>query len=160
MNIIKKLFLLISFLPLAKTGFNQDAAAVDSIKAELAKAKTPAEKVEWLDNLSRTLMNVNLPQAEEYGNKLISVAEESRERELMIRAYMSNGMRCSYFAGQKDYTKRSIEYYNKAIEIARQNRLEKYIGGVQLRLAAIHLAIPDNDKALTYINQGFSQMIA
>ena len=156
MLIIKKLFLLTGFLLLAQTSFNQDAAAVDSIKAQLAKAKSPAEKVEWLDNLSRTLMNVNLPQAEEYGNKLISVAEESRDRELMIKSYMSNGLRCSYFAGNKAYTSRSIEYYNKALEIARQNRMEKYIGGVQLRLAAVHLSIPDNDKALTYINQAFS----
>ena len=156
MNIIKKIFLLIGFLSLVKTSFNQDAAAVDSIKAELAKAKTPAEKVEWLDHLSRTLMNVNLPQAEEYGNKLIAVAEESRDRELMIKAYTSNGVRCSYLAGNKVYISRSIEYYNKALEIARQNRIEKHIGGVQLRLATIHLSIPDNDKALTYINQAFS----
>ena len=109
-----------------------------------------------MDNLSRTLMNVNLQEADEYGKQLISLAEESRDRQLMIYAYMSNGVRCSYFAGQKDYAKRSIEYYNKALDIARQNKFEDKIGAAQLRLAAIYLTIPDKDKALSYANQAFS----
>jgi tetratricopeptide (TPR) repeat protein len=135
---------------------SQQAAALDSMKSALAIAKTPAEKVYWLDNLSRTAMNVNLSQAEEFGKQLISFAEETRDRNLMIKAYMSNGIRCSYFAGQKDYTNRSIDYYNKALEIARQNKMEAEIGAVQLKLSAIHLAIPDKDKALRYIEQAFS----
>ena len=134
----------------------QQAAAVDSIKVQLAKATTPAEKVQWLDNLSRTLMNVNLQQADEYGKQVISVAEESRDRQLMFKAYMSNGIRCSYFAGQKDYTNRSIEFYNKALEIARHNKMEKEVGEAQLKLCAIHLAIPDKEKALSYVSQAFS----
>jgi tetratricopeptide (TPR) repeat protein len=149
------LLFFIIILSVCKT-FSQQAAAVDSIKANYAKAKTPEEKVYWLDNLSRTLMNVNLPQAEEYGKQLIAVAEESRDRKLMVKAYMSNGIRCSYFGGQKEYTTRSIEYFNKALEIARQNKMEEEIGAAQLKLCAIHLAIPDKDKALNYINQAFS----
>ena len=46
MRIIKKIVSLICFLFFAKTTIAQEAAAVDSIKAMLAKAKTPAEKVE------------------------------------------------------------------------------------------------------------------
>ena len=51
----------------------QQAAAVDSMKTALASAKTARDKVYWLDNLSRTLMNVNLAEAEAYGKQLISV---------------------------------------------------------------------------------------
>ena len=69
---------------------------------------------------------------------------------------MSNGLRCSYFAGQKDYTNRSIEFYNKALDIARQNKMEKEVGEALLRLCAIHLAIPDKEKALNYVSQAFS----
>jgi hypothetical protein len=58
----------------------QQAAAVDSMKKTLANAKTTTEKIESLDVLSRTLMNVNLKEAEEYGKQLIAVAEESRDR--------------------------------------------------------------------------------
>ncbi|MBC7875426.1 MAG: hypothetical protein H7Y01_15605 [Ferruginibacter sp.] len=134
----------------------QEAAAIDSIKLALATAKTPEEKVKWLDNLSRTMMNVDLKEAEKYGNELILFAEESRNRQLMIDAYRSNAIRCSYFGGQTDYTRRSIEYFNKALDIARKEKIEKEIGGIQLSLALAHLAIPDKDKALNYANQAFS----
>ena len=135
--------------------FSQEAAKIDTMKSALAKAKTPEEKIYWLDLISRTAMNVKLELAEEYGKQLITFAEETRDRKLMIKAYMSNGLRCSYFVGQKDYTTRSIEYYNKAFDIARQNKLEEETGAIQLRLCAVHLAIPDKDKALSYINQAF-----
>ena len=136
--------------------FSQEAAKIDTMRSALAKAKTPEEKIYWLDLISRTAMNVKLEMAEEYGRQLITFAEETRDRKLMVKAYISNGLRCSYFVGQKDYTTRSIEYYNKALDIARQNKMEEETGAIQLRLCAVHLAIPDKDKALNYINQAFS----
>ncbi|HEX6170228.1 MAG TPA: hypothetical protein VFZ33_11060 [Chitinophagaceae bacterium] len=156
MRIQKATLLFIGIVLSAAKIFPQQAAALDSMKSTLAKAKTPEERVFWLDNLSRTAMNVNLAQADEYGKQLISYAEETRDRKLMIKAYMSNGLRCSYLIGQKDYTTRSIEFYNKALEIARQNKMEDEVGAAQLRLCVVHLSIPDKDKALSYINQAFS----
>ena len=134
----------------------QQAAAVDSIKKTLAVAKTTEEKIELLDVLSRMLMNVNLKEADEYGKQLITLAEESRNRRLMVKAYKSNGIRCSYYAGVQDYTNRSIEYYNKALVIAKQNRFDDDIGAVFLKMSSVHLAIPDKEKALNYANQAFS----
>jgi len=156
MRIQKAALLLFSIILSACKIFSQQAAAIDSMKSSLAKAKTPEEKVYWLDNISRTAMNVKPELADEYGRQLITFAEETRDRKLMVKAYTSNGLRCSYFAGQKDYTTRSIEFYNKALEIARQNKMEEETGAIQLRLCAVHLAIPDKDKALNYINQAFS----
>lgn len=155
MRIHKQILL---FFTLLSSGyiFSQQAAALDSMRSSLSKAKSPEEKVYWLDVLSRTAMNVKLEQAEEYGKQLISFAEETRDRKLMIQAYMSNGIRCSYMAGQKDFTNRSIEFYNKALEIARDNKMEEEIGAAQLKLCEIHLAVPDKDKALNYIHQAFS----
>ena len=156
MGIQKATLLLISIILSAAKIFSQQAAALDSMKSALINAKTPEEKVYWLDNISRTAMNVKPELADEYGRQLITFAEETRDRKLMIKAYMSNGLRCSYFVGQKDYTTKSIEFYNKALEIARQNKMEEETGAVQLRLCSVHLAIPDKDKALNYINQAFS----
>ena len=156
MRIQKAFLLLMGLILSAARIFPQQVATLDSSKAQLAKAKTPEEKVYWLDIISRTAMNVSLPQAEEYGKQLITFAEETRDRKLMVKAYVSNGLRCSYFNGQKDYTSRSIEYYNKALEIAKQNKMEEEIGAIQLRLCAIHLTIPDREKALNYVNQAFS----
>ena len=132
------------------------AAAVDSMKRALAKTPDIAGKVYWLDVLSRTLMNVDMQEAEKYGNQLIEIAEESRDRKLMITAYISNGNRCSYFAGTKDFINRSIDYYSKALDIAKQNRLDEETGKALLKLSSINLAVPDKDKALSYANQAFS----
>lgn len=152
---MKKFSLVIALLFIFLYSYEQETLAVDSMKNELARAKTVESKIYWLDLLSRTLMNVNLQEADECGKKLIFLAEESRDRKLMVNAYVSNGVRCSYFAGQRNYAQRSIEYFNKAMDIARQNKMEEDIGGIQLRLAAINLSIPDKDKALNYINQAF-----
>jgi hypothetical protein len=76
---------------------SQNPVAVDSMKRNLAAATTPADKVYWLDNISRTVMSVNLKEADSIGKVLIQVAEESRDRSLMIKAYTSNGLRSSYF---------------------------------------------------------------
>ncbi|MBK8140754.1 MAG: tetratricopeptide repeat protein [Chitinophagaceae bacterium] len=128
----------------------QEAAAVDSLKIALGKAIPVTEKVNILDELSRVLMNVNPKEADEYGNKLIAVAEESRDRKLMFKAYLSNGTRCSYFASQKAYSQKSIAFYNKALELARQNRMEEEVGAAQMHLSTVYRLIPDNDKALSF----------
>lgn len=153
---MRKSSLVIVFLFAFLNSYEQQALAVDSMKNALAKSVNNKEKAYWLDLLSRTLMSVDLKQSEEYGQKLISLAEESRDRKLMVNAYVSNGVRCSYLAGQRDQTQRSIDYYNKALDIARKNKMEEEIGGVQLRLSAINLSVPDKDKALSYVNQAFS----
>lgn len=132
------------------------AAAVDSMKRALAKSGDVSGRVYWLDILSRTLMNVDMEEAEKYGNQLIEIAEESRDRKLMVTAYLSNGNRCSYFAGTKDYINRAIDYYTKALDIAKQNRLDEETGKALLYLASINLAIPDKDRALSYANQASS----
>ena len=75
------LFVFLLFI-IVNNSVAQQAAAVDSLKSELAKATTPAEKVTLMDALSRTLMNVSLPQADEYGKQLITIAEESRDRKI------------------------------------------------------------------------------
>jgi tetratricopeptide (TPR) repeat protein len=153
---MRQIFCLVILLIHGNLSFTQQAAAVDSMKKALANAKTIEEKIDGIDVLSRTLMNVDLKEANEYGKQLIALAEESRDRKLMIKAYMSNGTRCSYFAGMQDYTSQSIEFYNKALAIAKQNRLDDDIGAALLKLSAIHLAIPDKDKALNYVNQASS----
>ena len=153
----KRCFLISLLFILAFSEINsQEAAAVDSLRKKLAEARTPEMKVFWMDNLSRTLMNVDLAQADSLGQQLILFAEETRDRKLMVQAYVSNGVRYSYMGGQKIYLNKSIEYYNKAMDIARQNKLEEEIGGINLRLAAINLMVPDKDKALSFANQAFS----
>lgn len=153
-----KVSLLITILLLSSciSLFAQEAAAVDSLKKAYEKATTSEEKVTLMDELSRVMMNVNPKEADELGNELIAIAEESRDRKLMFKAYLSNGTRCSYFANQKAYSQKAIDFYNKALDLARQNRMEEEVGAAQMHFSALYRMIPDNDKALSYATQAFS----
>lgn len=128
------------------------------MRKALQAAQTPEEKGYWFDNLSRTLMNVNPGAADSLGEQFILFAEETRNRKLMFDAYMSNGLRCSYFRGQKAFLDRSITYYEKALAIARETRMEKRTGAAQLQLADMYLAIPDKDRALKFVAEAFSRI--
>src|SRR6185436_8758800 len=99
------------------SGMAQQTEVVDSLKAGLARAVIIEDKFYLMENLSRVLMNVNLQEAEKYGSELIRLAEESRNRKLMVRAYVSNGVRCSYMRGQKSFMDRSIGYFNQALDV-------------------------------------------
>jgi tetratricopeptide (TPR) repeat protein len=153
---MKKTFFVLILHFIFQYAYTQQAAAIDSIRTALAAAKTTEDKAYWLDNLSRTLMNVNLAEADKYGEQFITLAEESRDRELMVRAYQSNGTRCMYMATQKKFADRSVDYYNKALSIARQNKIEEKIGEIQLQLSNVYLITVEKDKALSWANQAFS----
>ncbi|NOT51495.1 MAG: hypothetical protein HOP10_09485 [Chitinophagaceae bacterium] len=158
MNLLKKAYLLLCFIAVSIISNSQQAAAVDSIQQALAEAKTVEEKIFWLDNISRTMMNVNPAEADKYGLQLIMMAEESRNRKLMIKAYQGNGIRCGFFRGQKEFANRAIGYFEKALAIAKQERLEEETGACQVLLSDICLSIPDKDKAFKYITEAFSRI--
>ena len=93
-------------------------AVVDSIKRKIASATKTEEKIELLGNLSKILMNVNLQDADKYGFEMLTLAEQSRNRTLMVKALLANGERYSYLAGRKDNIEKAISYYNQGLELA------------------------------------------
>ena len=64
MIFLRKSAILMLLLMVFKTGKAQEAAAIDSMKSALSAATTIDEKMKQLDYLSRTLMNVDLGEAE------------------------------------------------------------------------------------------------
>lgn len=153
-KLLLSLFLLLSSACLKA----QQPAAVDSIKAALAGAKTTGEKFFWLDNLSKTMMNVNPAEADSCGEQLIMLAEESRDRKLMIRACQANGVRCGFFRAQKTYANRAIGYFEKALTIAKQEKMEDESAASQLLLADMYISIPDYEKALSYVSDAAARL--
>lgn len=155
MTSVRKIFLILLLITSIR-GAGQSANIIDSLKKELAKAQTPGDKVYLLDIISRAVMNGSLEQGEKYGKQIIEVAEESRDRPLMIKAYQSNGTRCSYFAGNRNFTNRAIEYYNNALSIAKERKMDDEAGATMLLLSRVYLVIPDKDKAFSYATQAMS----
>lgn len=128
-------------------GAQQNPAVVDSFKMKLARAKTSEEKVEMLGRLAMTLMNTSIAEADKYGELLNREAEISRDRKLMVKALLVNGQRYSFFGQNKDFIQKSIGYYNKALELARENKLERQVVEALLLLSSVYYNIPDLDKS-------------
>jgi len=122
----------------------------------MAKAVTLEQKFPMMEELSRVLMNVNPKQSDDMGSQLITLAEESRDRKYMFKAYLSNGDRSSYMASQKAYSDKAIEFYEKALALAKQNRMIEETGTAQLHLAMLYLMIPDKEKALSIASEAKS----
>ena len=105
-------------------------AVIDSMKQQLQQANTDKKKVELLGYLCRTLMNADLAEADKYGQQMILVAEQSRDRELMVDALLVNGERFSYLSGRRDNIDKAISYYQRGLELARKNKMDKAMSGL------------------------------
>jgi tetratricopeptide (TPR) repeat protein len=156
MTLIRRLLPVILILLVSVCAHSQEAAAVDSLRKAMAKAVTLEQKFPMMEELSRVLMNVNPKQSDDMGSQLITLAEESRDRKYMFKAYLSNGDRSSYMASQKAYSDKAIEFYEKALALAKQNRMIEETGTAQLHLAMLYLMIPDKEKALSIASEAKS----
>ncbi len=149
---MRKVILAILLFSFINSNAQQNPAVVDSFKLQLKNAKTDDQKIDALSKLSRTLMSINMAEADAYAVQMTQTAELSRDRKLIIKALLINGERASYL-GTKDHLAKSIEYYNKALELARKNKLDKEIAQSLLALSTVHAQLPDLEKALHFTNQ-------
>jgi len=152
-----KSFMMIIALVAALPGYSQRFnPAIDTLNKQLAKANSVAERVKLLGDLSRVYINENFAASDSIGKKMIQEAEISRDRKLMAEALLVNGERNSYFASKKENFKKAVEFYNKALDLSRQNKLDKEIARCYISLSAVYRIVPDADKAFSYVNQAFS----
>lgn len=131
-------------------------AVVDSMVTRLHNAKDVNERFSILSRLARVFMTVNPAEADKYGDQLIEVAESTREKRKMFRAFMVNGDRFSFLAGRKDNINKSIGYYEKALDLARRNNMDTGMVEVNLALSVVSRYLPDYDKAMNFCNQANS----
>jgi len=150
------LFFVCTFFLYSSISYGQDIRTIDSLKKRLAFTKNFDKKYEILESLSYKYMDRNIDSANEYGEQLIFLAESSRNREWMIKANLSNGSRCAQLVSRADLSIRTIEYFNKGLALARQNKIPKWIGVSLLRMSRFSIFKMEKDKALNYANEGAS----
>lgn len=139
------------------TGFAQRLnPVIDTLNKKLAQAKSAAERVEILGNLSKVYINENFMASDSIGKLMIREAELSRDRKLMTEALLVNGERNSFFASRKENFDKAVNFYEKALEMSKENKLDKQIARSYLALSSIYRALPDADKAFGYVNEAFS----
>jgi tetratricopeptide (TPR) repeat protein len=123
---MKRLFLLMACIVPYCVSLAQSSPLEDSLNREYANAKTIEDRLRWMDALGKYYMGIDKEKSEYYGSQIIAVADSSRNRELIAKAYLYNADRCFSMVHLKEYSARGIEYSNKALEIARSNNLPEY----------------------------------
>jgi tetratricopeptide (TPR) repeat protein len=134
----------------------QEAQGLDSLKSSYEKATDFESRFYALRDLAKVAMNISPAQADDYGRKLIEMAEESRNRKFIVTAYLENGRRCGFFSGRKEYFDRAINYFNQALSIARENKMDEERAMAQMSLSATWLTAPDLDRSQAFANEAFS----
>jgi tetratricopeptide (TPR) repeat protein len=153
---MKKVFLLMACAVQYCVAYAQNFALEDSLQRQLAKAVGVADRMRWMSELSKIYLGIHNDKSDELGSQIIEIADSSRDRELMVKAYLYNAERCLNFTVLKQYLSRGMEYSSKALEIARSNNLEEYQAWAYSYLARGSRAMGEAEKALNYNNLAVS----
>jgi tetratricopeptide (TPR) repeat protein len=153
---MKKLFLLLVCIVPCCLGYARQSNLEDSLHRELSNATRVEDRMMWMSKLSSYYLGINNSKSEELGAKVIEIADSSRDRKLMVKAYLYNAERCLSFTSLKEYVNRGLEYTSKALEIARSNNLDEYQAWAYTYLARGARNNGEVDKALNYNNLAIS----
>jgi hypothetical protein len=96
----------------------------DSLKRELAKATDWKEKSRLSAALAIYYFGSDSGLSESYGRQALGAAEMSRDRMLMIKAYLRNGERYLQSGGLAGSLGRAMENARRAEQIAKDEKLD------------------------------------
>jgi len=130
----------------------QQNPLTDSLKVNLETSKSAEQKAFWLAQLSSFYFSVNRKLSDEYAMKLQQIAEESRDRKLLVFVHLSNSRRFASVSGRQDNINKSLEYAQHALELARDSNLKEYEAWAYNALAYSERQNSANDKSLNYNN--------
>ena len=150
------LFMLMSILVAHAQSQNSNNPFTDSLKQNLSRATTAEQKVKILDELAQFYMGVDRKQSDEYTRQQTQIAEDSRDRKLMIKALFTNSLRFYNMAGRQDNITTGISYAQKALDLAKTSHLSEYEAWAYLLLVKGARSNGENDKALNYNNLALS----
>lgn len=153
---MKKCWLLAFVLLLPVFIFAQDYPLTDSLKAELARATSPSEKIRLLGSLRNFYYGLNRNLSDEYGKEQMKVAEMSRDRELMIKAVLSHADGSYNYGGVQENLNKGKRYSEQALKLAKAEQLDEYIAWAYVYLARGARMNGEKDKALNYDNLAVS----
>ncbi len=125
-------------------------AKIDSLLAELPKAKGDTNEVKLLTDLSFKYFSINPDLGIEYGEKAIDIAERINYQVGLAQAYNNIGV--NYAGGKADY-KNALIMYKKALTIYEEIKYKSGIGPTLNNIALIYQFEGDLSKAIEYFQQ-------
>jgi tetratricopeptide (TPR) repeat protein len=128
----------------------------DSLKRELAKATEWKEKSRLSAALAIYYFGSDSGLSESYGRLALEAAEMSRDRMLMIKAFLRNGERYLQSGGLTGSLGRAMENTRRAEQIAKDEKLDAGLIASYCALSRIFRTMGNNEQALSYSNQAVS----
>jgi len=125
----------------------------DSLRRELARAVEWPKKAQLAENLALYYFGLNRGASDDYGRQAIEAAEMSRDRMLMIRAYLNDGNRFEQGVGLKGNLDMAMEYIRRAEQVAKADKLDAGLVYTDVAFAKVYRMLGDNVQALAYSNQ-------
>ena len=151
------LFWLLIFSSLAALRLNaQSNYWPDSLKRDLAKATEWKEKSRLSAALAIYYFGSDSALSEIYGRQALEAAEMSRDRMLMIKAFLRNGDRYLQSGGLKGSLGRAMENARRAEQIAKDEKLDAGLIASDCALSRIFRIMGNNEQALSYSNLAVS----
>ena len=145
-NILLVLFLLVSL-----NSFAQKDTAIISLEKQLAATTNVSDKLDIVFKIA-SKYNVENPAATEaILRKGIFIAEESRDREMMIKARRYAGYFYTYLANLKEYSTKALSYTNEALELCKKAKgIEGEKIACNMQMAKLQRRTGDNAAAKKY----------
>jgi hypothetical protein len=153
---MKKEKLLLAFLPLFFTASAQITDYIDSLNRQLAHAITVPDRMYWLNEQATYYIGFDNRRTEELGARLLAIADSSRNREWMIKAFLYSADRYYKFGYEQQSINKGLEYSQKAFDIAKASHLDEYICWAYLALASGYRSNGELDKAINSNNMALS----
>ena len=153
---MKKASLLFLLLATNAHMFAQSSLYEDSLRKEFSLAHTVPDRLWWMNKLAFYYIGINNQLSDDYAMQMMNLADSSRNREWMIKAYLYNADRYYDFSHLKENVSKGIESSEKALEIAKNNNLNEWATWAYIYLARGAINNAELDKALNYSNLALS----
>ena len=134
------------------------------LQQQLQAAESNKDKIYALDGLANyfTWTEGGYDEAKAYGQKMIELAEHNKDKELTALAYILNGIRLVEAVPSTEREKELRGYFDRAIQIANENKLPFYEASAWIGLSGIpfQVVLVDGDEALQWGKQALTLSMA
>jgi len=119
---------------------------IDSLKKELGKNLTKAEKAKVYGDLSWYYNSVSLDSAFRYGNEALAMAREIQDQKLISQSLSDLGA-IYFIKGEID---KSLEQYNQSLGLRKTDNDEEGIASLHFKIGNIYFKKSELEKAMSF----------
>ncbi len=128
----------------------------DSVKNGDESKNAAIKRIDYLNSSINAVLSDNPKMGDSLALVMLQVAEFSRDRELMCRAYTSLARQYINYADYRNNLSLGLQYAHKCLELAKASGMDQFTISSYLSLARISRKKSDNQKALEYNNLALS----